>query len=56
MEKANRKYIIAQGPLPCTAGHFWLMVWEQLSMAIVMVCKVIEEEQVSMKVVTLTNL
>ncbi|XP_008556154.1 tyrosine-protein phosphatase non-receptor type 1 isoform X1 [Microplitis demolitor] len=46
MEKAHRQYILTQGPLPCTAGHFWLMVWEQNSKAILMLNKVIEKEQV----------
>ncbi|XP_074101697.1 tyrosine-protein phosphatase non-receptor type 1 isoform X2 [Cotesia typhae] len=46
MEKANRQYILTQGPLPYTAGHFWLMVWEQNSKGILMLNKVIEKEQV----------
>lgn len=46
MEKANRKYILTQGPLPHTVGHFWLMVWEQNSMAILMLNKIIEKKQV----------
>ncbi|XP_058809203.1 tyrosine-protein phosphatase non-receptor type 2 [Phymastichus coffea] len=43
MDKANRQYILTQGPLPNTAGHFWLMVWEQNSKAIIMLNKVIEK-------------
>lgn len=46
MEKANRKYILTQGPLPSTVGHFWLMVWEQNSKAILMLNKIIEKKQV----------
>ncbi|KAJ6641398.1 Tyrosine-protein phosphatase non-receptor type 61F [Pseudolycoriella hygida] len=46
MEKANRKYILTQGPLQSTLGHFWLMVWEQNSIAILMLNKLIEKKQV----------
>lgn len=38
-----RRYILTQGPLPTTACHFWQMVWEQNSTAIVMLNKVIEK-------------
>jgi len=41
--KANRKYILAQGPLPNTCGHFWLMVWEQNSAAVLMLNRVVEK-------------
>lgn len=40
--EANRNYILAQGPLEHTSGHFWQMVWEQKSKAVVMLNKVIE--------------
>lgn len=40
--EANRKYILAQGPLEHTSGHFWQMVWEQKCKAVVMLNKVIE--------------
>lgn len=43
--QANRSYILTQGPLPDTAGHFWLMVWEQKSTAVVMLNRVIEKGQ-----------
>ena len=43
MEKANRKYILTQGPLPNTSGEFWQMVWEQNSKAVIMLNKVIEK-------------
>ncbi|KAL7297678.1 hypothetical protein TKK_0009344 [Trichogramma kaykai] len=42
IERANRQYILTQGPLPNTAGHFWQMVWEQNSKVIIMLNKVIE--------------
>lgn len=45
MDSAHRRYILTQGPLPNTAGHFWLMVWEQNSKAILMLNKVIEKNQ-----------
>ena len=43
---ARRRYILTQGPLPNTTGHFWLLVWEQRSRAIVMLNKTIEKNQV----------
>lgn len=46
LEKANRQYILCQGPLELTVGHFWLMVWEQQSKAILMLNKVIEKKQI----------
>ena len=38
-----RQYILSQGPLDGTACHFWQMVWEQNSKAVVMLNKVIEK-------------
>ncbi|XP_055376870.1 tyrosine-protein phosphatase non-receptor type 61F isoform X2 [Condylostylus longicornis] len=46
MERADRKYILTQGPLRETVGHFWLMIWEQQSKAILMLNKLIEKKQV----------
>lgn len=46
VEKANRRYILTQGPLQNTVGHFWLMVWEQNSKAILMLNKIIEKKQI----------
>ncbi|XP_026290335.1 tyrosine-protein phosphatase non-receptor type 2 isoform X1 [Frankliniella occidentalis] len=46
MEKARRQYILTQGPLPTTTGHFWLMVWEQKCKAIVMLNRIIEKKQI----------
>lgn len=44
VEKANRKYILTQGPLSSTVSHFWLMVWEQNSKAVLMLNKLIEKK------------
>ncbi|KAL3858593.1 hypothetical protein ACJMK2_008865 [Sinanodonta woodiana] len=44
--EAKRRYILSQGPLEHTAGHFWQMVWEQNTRAIIMLNKVIEKESV----------
>ncbi|XP_013385625.1 tyrosine-protein phosphatase non-receptor type 1 isoform X2 [Lingula anatina] len=41
--QANRRYILTQGPLPNTSGHFWQMVWEQNSKAVLMLNRVIEK-------------
>ncbi|XP_059055362.1 tyrosine-protein phosphatase non-receptor type 61F-like isoform X2 [Achroia grisella] len=46
MEKANRKYILTQGPLAFTVSHFWLMVWEQNSRAVLMLNKIIEKNEI----------
>lgn len=43
MEEAQRRYILTQGPLKNTCGHFWLMVWEQRSKAVIMLNRVIEK-------------
>lgn len=45
VEKAHRSYILTQGPLANTVGHFWLMVWEQNSKAVLMLNKLIEKKQ-----------
>ncbi|XP_044733892.1 tyrosine-protein phosphatase non-receptor type 1 isoform X2 [Chrysoperla carnea] len=46
VEKAKRRYILTQGPLHETVGHFWLMVWEQKSTAILMLNKIMENQQI----------
>ncbi|XP_026321465.1 tyrosine-protein phosphatase non-receptor type 61F isoform X3 [Hyposmocoma kahamanoa] len=46
MERAQRRYILTQGPLSFTVGHFWLMIWEQKSRAILMLNKTIEKNEV----------
>ena len=43
VEKANRKY--TQGPLINTVSHFWAMVWEQQSKAVLMLNKLVEKKQ-----------
>ncbi|XP_038165253.1 tyrosine-protein phosphatase non-receptor type 1-like [Cyprinodon tularosa] len=42
-EEAQRKYILTQGPLPSTCGHFWEMVWEQRTRGVVMLNRVVEK-------------
>lgn len=42
-----------QGPLPHTVEHFWQMIWEQNSAAVVMLNKVVEKNQVSLRTVHL---
>ncbi|KAL5293273.1 PTPN2 family protein [Megaselia abdita] len=46
MERADRKYILTQGPLSDTVGHFWMMIWEQNSKAILMLNKLVEKMQI----------
>ncbi|KAK9960546.1 hypothetical protein ABG768_008395 [Culter alburnus] len=43
VDEAQRRYILTQGPLRNTCGHFWLMIWEQRSKAIIMLNRVIEK-------------
>ncbi|KAJ8334932.1 hypothetical protein SKAU_G00405710 [Synaphobranchus kaupii] len=43
MEEAQRSYILTQGPLRTTCGHFWLMIWEQKTRAVIMLNRVIEK-------------
>ena len=38
---------LPQGPLRNTCGHFWLMIWEQRTKAIIMLNRVIEKGAVS---------
>lgn len=35
-----------QGPLTNTRGHFWLMIWEQRTKAVIMLNRVIEKGSV----------
>ncbi|XP_061674950.1 tyrosine-protein phosphatase non-receptor type 2a isoform X1 [Syngnathoides biaculeatus] len=44
VEEAHRAYILSQGPLRNTCGHFWLMIWEQCSKAVIMLNRIIEKE------------
>lgn len=46
LERAKRQYILCQGPLEQTVGHFWLMIWEQQSKAILMLNKIMEKKQI----------
>ncbi|XP_072561564.1 tyrosine-protein phosphatase non-receptor type 2 isoform X1 [Paramormyrops kingsleyae] len=43
MEEAQRSYILTQGPLRNTCGHFWQMIWEQKTKAVIMLSRVIEK-------------
>jgi len=47
MERAHRRYILTQGPLPHTTCHFWLMVWEQNCKAVLMLNRIVEKNQVT---------
>ncbi|KAB1258466.1 Tyrosine-protein phosphatase non-receptor type 2 [Camelus dromedarius] len=49
--EAQRTYILTQakpadGPLPNTGCHFWLMVWQQKTKAVVMLNRIVEKESV----------
>ncbi|TPP64956.1 Tyrosine-protein phosphatase non-receptor type [Fasciola gigantica] len=39
----SRRYILTQGPMQQTSSHFWLMVWERRSPAIVMLNRIFEK-------------
>lgn len=43
VSKADRSYILTQGPLPSTVGHFWLMVWQNNTKAILMLNRIFEK-------------
>ncbi|XP_071593216.1 tyrosine-protein phosphatase non-receptor type 2 isoform X4 [Heliangelus exortis] len=44
IEEAQRYYILTQGPLPNTCCHFWLMVWQQQTKAVVMLNRIVEKD------------
>ncbi|XP_028920958.1 tyrosine-protein phosphatase non-receptor type 2 isoform X4 [Ornithorhynchus anatinus] len=46
IEEAQRNYILTQGPLPNTCCHFWLMVWQQKTRAVVMLNRIVEKESI----------
>ncbi|KAH8379118.1 hypothetical protein KR009_003130 [Drosophila setifemur] len=46
LESAGRQYILTQGPLEDTVAHFWLMIQEQKSSAILMLNKLMEKKQI----------
>ncbi|XP_030325844.1 tyrosine-protein phosphatase non-receptor type 2 isoform X6 [Strigops habroptila] len=46
IEEAQRYYILTQGPLPNTCCHFWLMIWQQQTKAVVMLNRIVEKESV----------
>ncbi|XP_067052052.1 tyrosine-protein phosphatase non-receptor type 2-like isoform X2 [Acropora muricata] len=46
ISRLNRRYILTQGPLSHTAKHFWQMIWEQNTTAIIMLNRVVEKNQV----------
>ncbi|XP_054164999.1 tyrosine-protein phosphatase non-receptor type 2-like isoform X2 [Oppia nitens] len=46
VESAQRQYILTQGPLAQTSGHFWLMIWEQNSSAVLMLNRLVERGQI----------
>ena len=39
----SRKYILTQGPLAGTTPHFWSLVWEQKTKAVIMLNRVMEK-------------
>lgn len=43
VESLGRSYILTQGPLAGTTPHFWSMVWEQKSKAVIMLNRVMEK-------------
>lgn len=42
-EVPSRRYILTQGPLLQTVGHFWQMVWEQKTPVIIMLNRFTEK-------------
>lgn len=46
ISRLNKKYILTQGPLPNTAKHFWQMIWEQKTKAVIMLNRVVEKNQI----------
>ena len=44
--KTRNYFIVTQGPLANTINDFWLMVWQNKSACIVMLCDTMEEDKV----------
>ena len=44
-DNVSRKYILTQGPLAGTSLHFWSLVWEQQSKAVIMLNSTLECHQ-----------
>ncbi|TGZ63641.1 hypothetical protein CRM22_006791 [Opisthorchis felineus] len=42
-EAPTKKYILTQGPMQQTVSHFWLMIWERRSPAIIMLNRIFEK-------------
>lgn len=42
-DTVSRKYILTQGPLAGTTPHFWSLVWEQKTKAVIMLNRVMEK-------------
>ncbi|PAA59612.1 hypothetical protein BOX15_Mlig020360g1, partial [Macrostomum lignano] len=43
---SDRAYVMTQGPLPSTSGHFWQMAWQLNSPGIVMLSRLVEKATV----------
>jgi len=43
VNQVDRKYILTQGPLAGTTPHFWSLVWEQKTRAVIMLNRVMEK-------------
>ena len=48
----HRAYIATQIPMGNTVNDFWRMIWEYQSKSIVMLCKMIEDGEVSCNIMT----
>ncbi|KAB0391459.1 hypothetical protein E2I00_005396, partial [Balaenoptera physalus] len=44
IEEGQRSYILTEYPLPNTGCHFWLMVWQQKTKAVVILNRIVEKE------------
>eukprot|EP00069_Balaena_mysticetus_P003815 bmy_16984T0 len=46
IEEGQRSYILTEYPLPNTGCHFWLVVWQQKTKALVILNRIVEKESV----------